>query len=784
MKRYLLPLLLFYIGVLTAWSSPSNVRRYTVADGLLNNQVSQLAELPNGQILVGTEGAFNLFDGRRFTVQQCRIDSLYRLPSFGTNSYLWQGDSLLWLKDYYWLYLYDARHRRFRYDYAKRIDEQPVQRFIHERADSVKHVMPALLWAKLEHLRSILPTEWHIPPLTAYLCDRQGGEWYGTDNEGIIYISPKKPRIRTMHPDVPGEPRRMAACDDSHFLLGTTEGIFLIDSKSMEVQRTLVTEHIGCMDMKRDQQGRIYVSTTQGLYRYEQGDVTHYHQGNVDGFIHMPIRLALPLPDGRVLVCNLLHHLGYLYPEEHRFRLLNARLPQLDGYRTLIEAAQQPGTGRVTVATQNGAFTLDISADTLCPTDTAKLFYAYSQKFNCVLFDSKGNLWMGSHNGLLCNGTRLTHADGLSNSSIRCMAEAPDGSIWVGTSDGINCIRDGEIFTLGASDGLPPKEITERGALIMPDGTAFFAAGSDLLTFSCTDFGNQTETMPTVITDVQVMNQTTESPDSLPLTLPYNHNYLHLTFSALYYASPEHIRYRYRMQGLDNQWLLAYNDHGGATATYNAMPPGHYRFQLQCAVRNGAWGPMLTKEIVIRPPWWQTWWARLAYALFVLAAAAIAIRAYWKRQRARIAREGEEQVNRMFEVRDEARHHFAQQLDVSPARMAMNTQEENLITHLMEVIERNMANTEYSVEQMARDVAMDRTGLYRKLQAIVGITPSEFLRSVRLKCAAQMLEDEHAPSVTEISERVGFASSRHFATCFKQMFGCTPTEYRKGKREK
>ena len=98
----------------------------------------------------------------------------------------------------------------------------------------------------------------------------------------------------------------------------------------------------------------------------------------------------------------------------------------------------------------------------------------------------------------------------------------------------------------------------------------------------------------------------------------------------------------------------------------------------------------------------------------------------------------------------------------------------------MEVIEQNLSNTEYSVEQMARDVAMERTGLYRKLQAIAGITPSEFLRSVRLKRAAQIFENNKDISITEVSELVGFASSRHFATCFKQMFGCTPSDYRKG----
>jgi AraC-like DNA-binding protein len=253
-----------------------------------------------------------------------------------------------------------------------------------------------------------------------------------------------------------------------------------------------------------------------------------------------------------------------------------------------------------------------------------------------------------------------------------------------------------------------------------------------------------------------------------------------MEFSALNYAAPEHVRYRYRLQNFDNHWLQANDEDGAAVAVYNAMPPGRYHLQIQCAIANGEWGPTLTKEITICPPWWQTWWFRLAYSFMFIVTILGGVYFYLKHQKERMARKSEEMVNSMFEVRDKARRHFAQQLNISPARMALNSQEENFISRLIEVIEININNTEYSVEQMARDVAMERTGLYRKLQAIAGITPSEFLRSVRLKRAAQILEDNKKLSITEISELVGFTSSRHFATCFKQMFGCTPSDYRKG----
>lgn len=781
MKRYILLYIIYISCSLITWGATPRIRHYTVAQGLLNNQVCQMVELPNGQILVGTEGAFNLFDGHRFTSLPCRLDSLYQLPTFGTYSYLWQGDSLLWLKDFHWLYLYDTRHQRFRYDFRQWIERPSVKRFITEKDDPQVISQREILSLKRDQLNQILgTTDPHQTALTSYLRDRQKGEWFGLGSKGIIYISPHQPRIETFQIDVKGKLRRLAEVDSQHFLLGTTEGIYLIDKEQMRTERVVAEGGIHCMDMKTDKKGRIYISTTRGLYVYDQGKVARYHQGNVKDFVHQPIRMALPLNDGRILVCNLLHHLGYFYPEEYRFEILNDSLPQLNTYRVLIEAVALPESNKVMVTTQNGAFILDTADDKLFPTDSVKFHYAYSQKFNSTLVDDEGHCWFGTHNGLLCEGQRFSQSNGLSNSSIRSLAKAPDGSIWIGTSSGINRMKNNEILCLGTSDGIPEEEMEERGALIMSDGTALFLTNDVLLKFSTHAFDIPQKVMPVVLTGVEVMNEKVDSPDSIALTLPYNKNYLRMEFSALNYAAPEHVRYRYRLQNFDNHWLQANDEDGAAVAVYNAMPPGRYHLQIQCAIANGEWGPTLTKEITICPPWWQTWWFRLAYSFMFIVTILGGVYFYLKHQKERMARKSEEMVNSMFEVRDKARRHFAQQLNISPARMALNSQEENFISRLIEVIEKNINNTEYSVEQMARDVAMERTGLYRKLQAIAGITPSEFLRSVRLKRAAQILENNKDISITEISELVGFTSSRHFATCFKQMFGCTPSDYRKG----
>ena len=87
-----------------------------------------------------------------------------------------------------------------------------------------------------------------------------------------------------------------------------------------------------------------------------------------------------------------------------------------------------------------------------------------------------------------------------------------------------------------------------------------------------------------------------------------------------------------------------------------------------------------------------------------------------------------------------------------------------------------MGNASYSIEQLSKDLFMDRTGLYRKLSVIVGQTPSEFMRSVRLKRAAQLLESGLA--VSDVAAQVGFGTTSYFTKCFQEEFGIKPSQYK------
>ena len=104
-------------------------------------------------------------------------------------------------------------------------------------------------------------------------------------------------------------------------------------------------------------------------------------------------------------------------------------------------------------------------------------------------------------------------------------------------------------------------------------------------------------------------------------------------------------------------------------------------------------------------------------------------------------------------------------------------QDPELILQVRALIEQHLEDGEYGVEQLAHDLCMERTGLYKKLTALTNTTPVAFIRSIRLHRAAALLQ-EGKQSVNEIAERTGFSSPSYFTKCFKKEFGVLPSEYR------
>ena len=782
---------LLFVLLANIVSAQQQFRHLTVNDGLQNNQIRQIVELPNGQVLVMTEDVFSLFNGRNFVQQVCNMDSVFPLPSFGGHSHIWQGDTLLWIKDFHSLYIYDVREKQFRYDYEEMLrDNRNVSRFIQEDGDSmvmskVDELAPLRPFVDSLTIGTPLENNW----LQTYMRDRQGGQWFGLRDNGIVYSPPSRPMARMVVPVENDAIRRMATLSNTEMILAGADGIYIYDCASHRLAKTVATGLIKCADMTTDRAGRVWISTQQGVYRYDhsKGVLDNYSPDNTSGFESPFMRFALPLENGRVLVCSEIHTLGYLYPEQRRFEPLNAEIPELNNYRTMIAACRMTERDKVGVFTQNGAFILDVSENKLTPMDILEPVTKYSKKYNCVHRDRTGKLWIGTQNGLLLvqgdSVVRLTCADGLTNTGIQSIAEDADGRLWVATSLGINRITlNGDylqVFPLGAADGIPQADLIERGAHVMPDGTAYFAMQKGLASFHTRDFNLPNTVLPVHIVGVRVMGET--FPEKGGLELSYRRNYIEIDFSALNYATPDHTRYRYRLKGLDEGWIYVNEGNGLASAHYNALPSGEYVFEVQASVGGGEWGGTAAKRIVINPPIWLTWWAKTLYVLGTLVLLFAVSTIYFRRRKAKMERENEEKVNRMFELREAAHKQFASAVNVEADKIGANGEEDALVGRMIKAIGDNMDNVDYTVDDLAADVGMSRASLYKKTQHLLGITPNDYMRNVRLKRAAKLLEETTVP-VSQISLMVGFQTSRYFSQKFKEMFGLNPKEYREGQR--
>ncbi len=136
------------------------------------------------------------------------------------------------------------------------------------------------------------------------------------------------------------------------------------------------------------------------------------------------------------------------------------------------------------------------------------------------------------------------------------------------------------------------------------------------------------------------------------------------------------------------------------------------------------------------------------------------------------------QVDGLLRMQAEMREHYSRKFVAEPAKMAISSMDEALLSRAMEHIERNMDNNDYDVDEFVFDMAVGRTILYRKIKDLTGMSIKEFILDIRLKRAAQLLKDSDL-TISEISDRTGFANPKYFSVCFKRRFDISPSDYKK-----
>ena len=354
-----------------------------------------------------------------------------------------------------------------------------------------------------------------------------------------------------------------------------------------------------------------------------------------------------------------------------------------------VQSLMLDRAGALWIVTRGGLFMLEPDGVTLRrwrhdPLEPRSLGENYGF---CVLEDRRGMIWIGTENGL-DRYDRATHAfthfrhDARDPASLRhnrvyYLYESARGDLWIGTAGGLQRADrrpDGTVsfraFAVTPAREQPPigavledrksrlwvsttaglarvdpdtgryKNYSARDGLM--DGSYFVGSGargadgelhfggvSGMTSFQPDDIRDNPFPPAVAITDFLVFNRPRALPAAVDrpqaVTLGYKDAVFTLEFAALHYADPQANRYAYRLRGFDRDW--AETDARKRYATYTNLDPGDYVFEVRAANKDGVWSERpATLAISITPPYWMTWWFRLALALVLAGCAIMAYR--------------------------------------------------------------------------------------------------------------------------------------------------------------
>ncbi|OCX52170.1 hypothetical protein BEL04_11820 [Mucilaginibacter sp. PPCGB 2223] len=136
----------------------------------------------------------------------------------------------------------------------------------------------------------------------------------------------------------------------------------------------------------------------------------------------------------------------------------------------------------------------------------------------------------------------------------------------------------------------------------------------------------------------------------------------------------------------------------------------------------------------------------------------------------------EARVWNLIENRQKLRERYQKEIKLEPQNIAISNLDEAFLMKVLNYIEQHITDADLSVEQLSNEVAMSKSSFYKKIKSLTNQTGIEFIRTVRVKRAAQLLEQGQL-TVNEVAYMVGFMDVDYFRKCFKEHFGYTPKEH-------
>ena len=247
------------------------------------------------------------------------------------------------------------------------------------------------------------------------------------------------------------------------------------------------------------------------------------------------------------------------------------------------------------------------------------------------------------------------------------------------------------------------------------------------------------------------------------------------------------MEYAYRMDG-DEAW-----NYIGSTPriSFSQLPPGQHTLEVRSTNSDGVWvSNAATLYLDVTPLWWERTWVQLLALLLLIIGISRAVLAY--KQHRQTTREREQRLENILRQYRELQHAVAEQqqtaaadADVPPPvahdyhleQPKIVDADEEMMGRLMAFIEQHIADEDLKIDDMANAVGMGRTVFYNKIRELVGVSPVDFLRQLRMQRATQLIA-QSTMNISQVAYAVGFSDPKYFSRCFKKETGLTPREYR------
>lgn len=491
------------------------------------------------------------------------------------------------------------------------------------------------------------------------LCeDREGGIWVGTGGGGVNYFS-STPHGFKVYRKVPGNKNSL----DQNFVLSTfedNEGILWVGNDGVLNRIDSRTGRFRFYRHKTGDPNSISDGTVLSTVEDKAGTLWFAtHRGGLDSFdrktgkfrsFHHTTQNA-DSPNSDVIMRLQLDRTGLIWvATDHGVDQFDPVTKHFTHY---------PGLNKVLADTRVTCFALDshgvvwlgtsdqgiVRFDPasgqweLYPNDSSRPGTLSNDHVNTLLVDTSGTLWAGTQQGLnrldRDSGTFRTYneSDGLPGSAVQGILEDGERNLWLSAGAGIAKFnpRTRAVRNYYAADGIAGNDFNYWNAPFKSGrGEMYFPGVHGLTIFKPERISEETDVAPIVLTDFGLFGLSVRVGTNSPLqraifatqniTLSHSQSVFSFEFSSLSYTYPERNRYRHMLEGLESQWNETDSKH--RVAAYTTLAPGEYVLRVQGSSSRGIWNEQgVSLHIRVLPPWWRSWWFRVAVVVAIAALA-------------------------------------------------------------------------------------------------------------------------------------------------------------------